>query len=105
MLPDKIGGRQEEDGHPGVLIALGSVKKPKMPAKIGGTTDGDEPEGEDESISNEQAMDDAVSEILSAVGGSQGSAKRLKSALKAFFYACDAEPHDEGAHNEEEGDE
>ena len=103
MIPERIGGSDEGEGkRPGVLIAVGSIKKPKMPSRIGGS---DEPEGDEEHISNEQAMDDATDEILSAVGGSRQSHNRLKDALKAFFYACDAEPHDEGAHNEEEGDE
>lgn len=105
MLPAKIGGSDEgESKNPGVLIAFGSMKKPKMPSHIGGS-DSEEPEGEGESISNEQAMDDATDEILAAVGGSRQSHNRLKNALKAFCYACDAEPHGEGEHTNEDGDE
>jgi hypothetical protein len=73
---------------------------------IGGSGEEDnEPEGDDEKISIAQAKDDATDEIISALGGSRQSHGRLKSALEAFFQACDAEPHDEGEHTEEEGEE
>lgn len=102
MLPRKIGGSEtEEDGKPGVLIALGTMKKPKAPARIGGVDE--EAEDEEGSITNEQAFDDAVSEMLAAVGASKQSHSRFKQAFKAACYACDAEPHDEGEHTEEEG--
>ena len=99
-LPARIGGPDEEK-KPGLVVAIG-VKKPTLPSKIGGPSD-DEPEGDAETMSDEKALDEAAKEIMAAIN--DRSDLRLKSALKAFFYACDAQPHDEGEHTEEEGDE
>lgn len=105
-MPDKLGGSDDDKGKPGLVIAFGMKRKPRMPEKLGGS-ENEEPEGDDEHISNEQAMDDATDEIVSALDdmNRDRKRKRLKSALKAFFYACDAEPHDEGEHTEDEGSE
>jgi hypothetical protein len=100
-LPERIGG-PKEDKKPGLLIAIGTAKK-GLPPRIGGPKDDGEPEGAGESMDNDQAMDEAAKEIMTAID--KRSDLQLKSALKAFFYACDAEPHDEGEHTEEEGEE
>ena len=86
-LPERIGGPKPA-GKPGLLIAIGTAKK-GLPPRIGGPKDEGEPEGKDESMSNEEAMDEASKEIMAAV--KDGSDLRLKSGLKAFFYACDDE--------------
>ena len=102
-MPERIGGSDDEK-KPGLVIAFG-MKKPKMPERIGGDDEEGEPEGSDESISNEQAMDDSVDELIAELKQLKPSRQRVKSALRAFFYACDAEPHDEDEHTEEEGEE
>jgi hypothetical protein len=99
-LPERIGGPKSEEKKPGLVIAIGTAKK-GLPPRIGGPKD--EAEGPAESMSNEQALDEASKEIMAAID--KRSDLQLKSALRAFFYACDAEPHDEGEHNEEEAEE
>ena len=96
-LPARIGGPEEKKS--GLVVAIGM--KPKLPSKIGGPSD--ESEGEAESMSDEHALDEATKEVMSAIN--DRSDLRLKAGLKAFFYACDALPHDEGEHTEEEGEE
>lgn len=86
-LPARIGGPKED--KPGLVIAIDSAKKPGLPPRIGGPKD-DAPA----SMSNEEAKDEACKEIMAAIN--DRSDLRLKSALTAFFYACDAEPHKEG---------
>ena len=98
-LPERIGGPALSGKKPGLVVAIGVGKK--LPAKIGGSQDDGEPEGEAESIDNDKAKEEATKEIMAAIN--DRSDLRLKSALEAFFYACDAEPHDEGEHTEEEG--
>ena len=100
-LPARIGG-PAPDKKPGLLIAIGTAKK-GLPPRIGGPKGDEEDSGE--SMSNEEAKDEACKEIMSAIN--DRSDLRLKSAMSAFFYACDAEPHEEGEHEdaEEEGTE
>lgn len=102
-MPQRIGGPDDEEGKPGLVIKLG-LKKPKMPSRIGGPDEGEE-EGPSESISHEEALIDAARELISEMQKMKPSEKRVADALKAAFYACDAEPHDEGEHTEEEGNE
>jgi hypothetical protein len=103
-LPERIGGNHEKST---LVIGVGLPKKRPsgMPSRIGGSSENDEPEGTDEEISHDQAMDDAADELISELQRMKPSRDRVKAALRAFFYACDAEPHDEGEHTEEESDE
>jgi len=103
-MPERIGGNRDK---PTLVIGVGLPKKRPsgMPSRIGGASESDEPEGTEEEISHEQAMDDAADELISELQRMKPSRDRVKSALRAFFYACDAEPHDEGEHTEEESDE
>jgi hypothetical protein len=103
-LPERIGGKSES--KPTLLIGVGLPKRrPGMPERIGGSPEDEEPEGGDERISHEQAMDDSIDELIAELQRMKPSRDRVKAALRAFFYACDAEPHDEGEHTEEESDE
>lgn len=102
MLPERIGGKAEE--KPALLIGVGLAKKrrPGMPERIGGPSDDYESEGSEESISHEQALTDAARSLIDEFQRMKPSPERVAAALKAAFYACDAEPHDEGEHTEEE---
>lgn len=94
-LPEKIGG-PKEDKKPGLVVAIG-VKPKGLPPRIGGPKeDGD---GGD-SMSNREAKREAAREVMKAI--KDGSDMALEDALTAFFYACDAEPHEEGEHENEE---
>lgn len=103
-LPERIGGKSE---HPTIVVGLGLPKKRPsgMPSRIGGALESEEPEDTDEEISHEQAMDDATDELISELQRMKPSRDRIKAALRAFVYACDAQPHDEGKHTEDESDE
>jgi len=54
---------------------------------------------EPEDDSYESVMLEAASEVMSAVKAAD--VKALKSAMYAFFEACDAMPHKEGEHYDE----
>ena len=100
MLPAKLGAKDEEEGgKPAVVVAIG---KSKMPAKLGEDPGAGEDDSEEE-LDPEQAMKDATAEIISCLGGSTQSARRLKAALEAFCRACDAkEDKEEGTTEETE---
>jgi len=105
MLPKFIGGTKEES-KPALVVAIGTKKpKSRMPSMIGGSRDEEEPEGSEESMSNEEAMDVATEELIDAISQVKPNKRQVKEALRAFFYACDASPHDEGEHTEDEGEE
>ena len=106
-MPDKIGGRDDEgERKPGLVIALGLRKPKSAPSHIGGAYDDEEePEGSDEKISHEEALLDASDELIAECQRLKPSRDRVAAALKAAFLACDAMPHDEGEHTEEEGSE
>jgi len=89
---DKIGGKEGEEKKPGLLIAIGAMKKPKMPSRIGGT-DEEEGEAEGEGMSGKEARTQAARQILSAI--EDKSEERLESGLEAFFYALDDEPQEQ----------
>ena len=88
---DKIGGKDSEEKKPGLLIAIGAMKKPKMPSRIGGTEE-EEDEYEGEGMSSKEARVQAVKQILSAI--EDKSEERLESGLEAFFCALDDEPQE-----------
>jgi hypothetical protein len=62
--------------------------------KLGAAAAGRAQDGKIETASNEFSL--IASEIKKAVR--DGSDDDLAKALKAFFYACDARPHEEGPH-------
>jgi len=89
-MPKRIGGPPE--GKPGLSITVISAKKPKIPTRIGGPRE-EEPadESEDmggEPISNEQAMEDAAQELITALGAMKPDPRRVADALRAAVYAC-----------------
>jgi len=89
-MPDRIGGPKKSGGLEITVISAG--KKPKIPGRIGGPKMMEEDEemedmGE-EPIGNEQAMDDASQELITALGSMKPDARRVKEALRAFVYAC-----------------
>lgn len=94
-LPERIGGKKGE--KPGLLIAIGAKSK-GLPPRIGGPKDEDDTPAP--SMDNARAKREATKEIMAAI--KEGSDMQLEDALTAFFYACDAEPHEEGPHENEE---
>lgn len=62
--------------------------------KVASVASGRASEGKIEHASDEFAL--LASDIKKAVNS--GSDEELARALKAFFYACDAKPHEEGSH-------
>lgn len=101
-LPKMIGGSEDEGRKPGMLVTISATKRPSgMPKMIGGEGQ-DEPDGDEGGLDNEQVMDDSIDMLVSEMKRMNPSRDRLKKALKAFFYACDAEPHREGEHTDEE---
>jgi hypothetical protein len=72
--------------HPGLVLAVHSLSK------------GDSPDGDDSS-DLESTFEDLVKAIKSddSASGAQ--------ALKKFFTICDAGPHAEGSHEDEESEE
>jgi hypothetical protein len=63
--------------------------------KMGAAAAGRVSQGKVETASDEFTL--LAADIKSAVSG--GSDEELAKALKAFFYACDAQPHEEGPHD------
>ena len=75
---------------PGVAVMIGKLK-PK------GSSHDEEPE-DDESDGSE-GLEASAQDILDAVDAKD--AKGLSAALRDFFMQCDAEPHEEGPHEDE----
>lgn len=68
---------------PGLAIILGSPAKEEL-----------------EGSSDPELAKDLAADVLSAI--KSGKASSLADALHAFFKYCDAMPHEEGEHEEEE---
>ena len=104
-LPKRIGGTDDEDSAPGVMLAFNlKPKKKGMPSKIGGEDD-EEPEGSEEKGWQAEAKDKAMKLFVTELGRTSPSIEKLCASMTSFFQACDAEPHEEGEHTEEEGSE
>jgi len=104
-LPKRIGGTDEEEKAPSVMVAFGLKPKRKgMPSRIGGE-DEEEPEGSEEKGWTAEAKEKAMKLFVAELGRTAPSIEKLTASLTSFFQACDAEPHEEGEHTEEEGSE
>ena len=93
-MPKKIGGKSEGGEGPSVTVIS---MRPKMPKRIGGITEEEEPEGEGESL---DIKNKSAGEMLAAIKDDDSG--RFAKALEAFCRAVDSEPHEEGEHNDEE---
>ena len=103
-LPKRIGGTDEEEKKPSLVIALGMKPKKGMPSRIGGD-DEEESEGSKEEGWQKEAKLKAMKLFVNELGRTNPSVEKLTASLTSFFQACDAEPHEEGEHTEEEGSE
>lgn len=81
----------EASGGPAAIIAL------KLRQKHGGM---DNEESPDEGGPHDMVLESKASQILEAIRSNDP--KGLAAALKAAFMVCDAMPHDEGPHEDEE---
>lgn len=104
-LPKRIGGTDEEEKKPSLVIALGLKPKKGMPSRIGGDDEDEEPEGSGEDGWQAEAKTKAMKMFVAELGRTNPSIDKLTASLTSFFQACDAEPHEEGEHTEEEGSE
>lgn len=95
-MPKKIGGKSEGGEGPSVTVIS---MKPKMPKRIGGITEEEEPEGDEESLDSSSIKKKSAGEMLAAIKDSDSG--RFAKALEAFCRAVDSEPHEEGEHNDE----
>ena len=104
MLPG-IGGKKK--GPTVTVLSVGvEPKRPKMPFGIGGKRRGEEPAEEvGEDITAEETKATAIRELFDEFRSAKPNMRRASEALTAFFSACDSEPHDEGEHIEDEGEE
>lgn len=87
MMPDRIGGREDDEGKPAVLVAVGKLRKPGMPSKIGGTGEDEEESEGGEGIDAKQVMKDAAREVISCIR--RQDVEGLSRALEAHHRACD----------------
>ena len=69
---------------------------PKLAIILGKPVEKEESEGS----SDPELANDLAADVLSAV--KSGSAEKLAKALHSFFRYCDAMPHEEGEHEDEE---